>query len=235
MRRHEARLQAVVLRALRRLRRDLFRDVDEATVHSALARLDDPAVITPFRDAIVAAIQAVALAGADFGREQVERFVYGTVKAVSGKQQSPLSVDWQLANNAAAQWALEYGYDLVRGITDTTRRRLQTEIQRFVTNGETLPQLTGRLEDVFGPVRAEMVAVTEVTRAYAEGNRASWRESGVIEQREWRTANDELVCPICGPLAGQIAGLDESFPDGSDGPPAHVRCRCWVVPVVTVD
>jgi hypothetical protein len=52
----------------------------------------------------------------------------------------------------------------------------------------------------------------------------------VIEYREWRTNADELVCPVCGPLAGQVIGLDEAFEGGIDGPPAHPRCRCWVVP-----
>lgn len=145
---------------------------------------------------------------------------------------SPLNIDWQLANNAAAEWARKYGYDLVNGITETTRRRLQQEIAQFVQNKESLPELIGRLEDVFGPVRAEIIGVTETTRAYAEGNRRAWKESGVIQKREWQTANDELVCPICGPLSGKVVGLDEPFPGGIDGPPAHPRCRCWVLPVV---
>lgn len=38
------------------------------------------------------------------------------------------------------------------------------------------------------------------------------------------------MCPVCGPLAGRLVGLDEPFADGIDGPPAHPRCRCWVVP-----
>lgn len=227
----EADLQRTTHRALRQLRLDLFRDVSAETVHTVTARLDDRRVITPFRDRIVAALQDIALAGADFGREQVERHVFG-VKALEHKQDDPLSIDWQLANNAAAAWARRYGFELVRGMVDTTRDRLQREIADFITNSETMPQLTRRLKDVFGPVRAELVAVTETTRAFAEGNRAAWRESGIIEQREWRTANDELVCPICGPLANTVAGLDESFGGGIDGPPAHPRCRCWVVPVV---
>jgi SPP1 gp7 family putative phage head morphogenesis protein len=225
MRRMEAAMQEAVLTGLQRLRRDLFRDLDGIAVSLAVQRLDDERVTTPFRDRIVAAVQAVALAGAAFGQEQVERFVFGTVKA-SG----PLAIDWELANNDAAEWALRYGYELVRGLLNTTRQRLVVEIDRFIRNSETLPQLVKRLEPLFGPVRAEMVAVTEVTRAYAEGNAAAWRASGVIQKREWRTANDELVCPWCGPRNGRQYALDDR--DGT--PPAHPRCRCWSVPVVEI-
>jgi hypothetical protein len=78
---------------------------------------------------------------------------------------------------------------------------MQLEITRWIDNGETLPQLIERLVPLFGEKRAELIAVTEVTRAFAEGNMVAWRESGVIQKRRWNTANDELVCPICGPLA----------------------------------
>ena len=35
---------------------------------------------------------------------------------------------------------------------------------------------------MFSPERARLIAVTEVTRAYAEGNRQAWKASGVIEE-----------------------------------------------------
>ena len=40
----------------------------------------------------------------------------------------------------------------------------------------------------------------------------------------WNTNNDELVCDICEPLNQKEKG--DGW-DESDGPPAHVRCRCW--------
>jgi hypothetical protein len=71
-----------------------------------------------------------------------------------------------------------------------------------------------------------MIAVTEVTRASVEGERAQVRElaaQGVVLVATWQTANDELVCPVCGPRNGRREG------DGWDSPPpAHPRCRCWL-------
>lgn len=153
-----------------------------------------------------------------------------------GKQLDGLSADWQLANNAAAEWARHYGFDLVRGITNTTRDRLQREIASFVQNGETLGQLRERLADVFGAARAKVIAITETTRAFGKGNREAWRESGVVNGRRWNTNKDELVCPICLALDGQIVGLDEPFQHPTlgpiDGVPGHPGCRCWETPEV---
>lgn len=228
MRRMEREFEAAVGRALNGLRLDLVRGLNDDNVGQLVARLDDEAVARPFQDAVVGQLRRIAVAGSEFGREQVEQFVFGTRKAA-------LEVGvWELANTAAAQWAMSYGYELVRGLLATTRDRLQAEVAEYIRNSETIGQLVARIrgDSGFGEARARMVAITEVTRAYAEGNRVAWRASGVIERRRWNTNADELVCPVCGPLSGQVTGLDEPFAGDVDGPPAHPRCRCWATPVV---
>ncbi len=227
MRRYEREFEAAVTAALDRLRRAIQRDISDDNVQDMIARLNDDAVTRPFQDAIVTELERVALAGSEFGRLQVEGDVFG-VKALE-------MTAWDLANNAAAQWAIGYGYDLVRGLLDTTRDRLQIEIAEYINNSQTIGQLIERITagGVFGQPRAHAIAVTEVTRAYAQGNLAAWRASGVVEGKQWNTNNDELVCPVCGPLAGQVVALDEPFPGNIAAPPAHPRCRCWIVPKVT--
>ena len=69
-----------------------------------------------------------------------------------------------------------------------------------------------------------MIAVTEITRAAAEGvklTQETLRSSGLSFERIWRTANDELVCPVCGPLNGKP---EREW--GGVEPPAHPNCRC---------
>ncbi len=184
-------------------------------------------------------LQKIAEAGADFGREQIEREVLGTVK-----QGDPLAINWDLANNDAAQWALNYAGQLIRDMTGARVRRVQQEIARNIELGESIGQLRQRLETMFDANRADMIAATEVTRAFAEGNMAAWRESGLVELRRWNTANDELVCPICGPLHNMVVALEDDYnAQRSDNqsaivvsaPPAHPRCRCWLTPVVVND
>ena len=121
------------------------------------------------------------------------------------------------------------------GVTESTKEAVREAVATWIETGAPLGDLARALTPTFGPIRAEMIAATEVTRAYAEANGMVWRrlgEQGIIFKREWRTARDERVCPVCGPLDGVIVGLEEKFPGGLAGPPAHPRCRCWVVPKV---
>lgn len=137
-----------------------------------------------------------------------------------------IGVDWTLINERAATWARQYTYDLVTGINQTTQAMLNNAISDYYTNGMTIGDLENMIAPSFGPVRAEMIAVTEVTRSSVQGELALSEElrAGGIQMREvWNTNNDELVCPICGPHNQQAMG------DGwEEPPPAHPRCRCWV-------
>lgn len=235
MRRMEREATEKLFAALQLWGRRLFRDVKPDSIALLTTRLDDPEFNKPLRDAMIAVLQEVAVAGADFGQTQIERELMG-VKAIPPRV-GVGAIDWTAANTDALQWAIEYGYSLIRGIVDTTRAQVAREIRYFIDNSITIGQLRDRLMagNLFSRARAERIAVTETTRAYAEGNTAAWRASGVVEGREWMTAVDELVCPLCGPLHGKIAKLNEPFPGGIDNPPRHVSCRCWVLPVVIGD
>ena len=139
----------------------------------------------------------------------------------------PIGIDWALANQYAANWAREYSFELIRGINNTSRRAVQDAVASYFEQGLTRADLETRLASIFGPTRAEMIAVTETTRASVAGERA-WaeelRKQGVEMIEVWETHKDDLVCPICAPLDGKPKG--EAWTDAT-GPPAHVRCRCW--------
>ncbi len=231
LRRFERQGTEKLTSALSKLRRGLFAGLNADSIGQVVTRLNDPKIMQPFKDTVDSLLQEWALAGADFGREQVERTIFGTKQVVSG-----IAVDWTLANEAAGAWAQGYSFELVNGIKSTTRTTLQREIAGFTDSGETFQQFSRRLEasELFSKGRAELIATTEVTRAYAQGNKAAWKESGVVEGQEWNTANDELVCPICGPLDGEQTGLDDDFENGVNFP-AHPRCRCWPTPVTVGD
>lgn len=132
-------------------------------------------------------------------------------------------IDWGLANERAEAWARTYTFKLVTGINDTTRRGLQQAIGDYFTQPTTLGALRTQLERWYNPVRADMIATTEVTRAATQGELETVRqigEQGLRLKPVWQTNNDELVCPICGPRHNQ------EIKDGQY-PPAHPRCRCW--------
>lgn len=136
----------------------------------------------------------------------------------------PIGVDWTLVNERAVNWARQYTFDLVRGLQDTDRRMLQEAVGAYFEQGQTIGDLHERIARSFGPVRAEMISVTEVTRAASEGEQAVAKElaaQGIEMVPVWQTNNDELVCPLCGPRHGK------QITDGVY-PPLHPRCRCWV-------
>lgn len=143
-----------------------------------------------------------------------------------------IGVDWALINIEAVKWARDYSFKLVKGIDETTQKQLRQYISAWIeTPGATMGDLFGKLAGLssFGSKRARMIAVTEVTRAYAEGNRASakvYEDEGLLTWvRTWETNNDGLVCDLCIALHNKTAeGTDGPYPDGSYSPPRHPRC-----------
>jgi hypothetical protein len=138
---------------------------------------------------------------------------------------TPVGVDWAIVNRHAIEWANRYGFELVQGITETTRQTLADAVGNFFSQGQTLGDLRGALEPAFGTVRADLIASTEITRAAVQGELDLVQEldaQGIRMAAVWQTSEDEAVCPICGPLQGtteDVWGLP---------PPAHPRCRCWL-------
>ncbi len=141
-----------------------------------------------------------------------------------------VGIDWNLVNRKVVEYAEKYTYQLVRGITETTRNFFQEKFSEWINSGKPLRDLIDELTPLFGEVRAEMIAITETTRLFQEGNLLAWLESGVVSGFIYQTSEDELVCPICSPNANMEYALD----DMEHSPPLHVRCRCWSKPRVNI-
>ncbi len=77
-----------------------------------------------------------------------------------------------------------YSADLIKGLTDDALRRINTELQLASLGGRTFPELMKNIganldsPSVFGTIanRSEMIARTEVSRAYSLGYRARGNE-----------------------------------------------------------
>ena len=158
--------------------------------------------------------------------------IYSDQAAVMLEELPFLGIDWAIFNADASRWARQYTFELVTGLNLTSERAVREAIISYFEQGWTQQQLTNALAPTFGPVRAEMIAVTETTRAAVEGEsdvvRRLEEDSGIIMRPFWLTANDEIAdaCPICGPRNEK-----EIRPDNEtrgEYPPAHPRCRCLV-------
>ncbi len=186
-------------------------------------------------------------AGPDFGdifdgedaeaEGELARYVFETrlagIEAVS--KTLGVSVDWTGVRTDALHQARLYVGTLIRGINQTTLEAVRTAVTGFVetprfTMGDLVRSL---LDSAFSPDRAWMIAATEVTRAYADGQVAAMGEvrkefPDLRVTKTWFTNNDDIVCPVCGPLDGVEVGMDAVFVDGIEQPPAHPKCRCWM-------
>lgn len=97
--------------------------------------------------------------------------------------------------------------------------------------GESAQAIADALRGVLDDERwAHMVAVTETTRAVSAATQDTY-ERNHIAAKEWLTAEDDRVCPIChgneDEGAVPLAGL---FASGVPSPPAHPNCRCALIP-----
>jgi len=133
---------------------------------------------------------------------------------------------------------------LITGIDETTLDDVRSAVSMFIqtpgmTIGDTMSamSITGMQREM----RSLRIAVTEITNAYATAEQLAGEQlqsefPDVRVIKRWWTNNDDLVCPICGPLHGKIVGIGEKFSTdlGDDNivvnerPPAHPNCRCWL-------
>lgn len=200
-------------RKLMRLLRARF----DGELDAVMAELGDPPDLNRLTSAFWETQAGLMLADL---RPEIE-----TLALIAGQRliETGIGVDWMLVAERAAAWAERYAYELVRGINERTRAVLQRQVAQYFREPTEIGALRRQLEPIFGPVRAEMIAVTEVTRAASEGERLTVAEAQAQGMRLtpiWHTNRDELVCSICAPRDGKPI-LDGQYP------PAHPRCRCW--------
>lgn len=134
------------------------------------------------------------------------------------------------------------------GLTPAQARavaNLRSSLAEQVRAGELtrrqMDHFTGNYAGRLHRIRAERIARTETSFAYNMGMLQRMREEtnsgnvrGVVV-KEFLTADDEKVCPHCGPLDGETIELEQTFPGATRKlpnlltPPLHPGCRCAIV------
>lgn len=144
-------------------------------------------------------------------------------------------------------------YKFAQAVGKSSQNKLRATLVQGQKLGESIPQLTNRVKEVFEGVdptratsaRAEMIARTESAQAYTVGTRQVWQETGVVQGATWLASTN--ACPFCEEMDGVEVRLDTPFftvgqslsvPyaekvitmnfDYRDilGPPLHPQCRC---------
>lgn len=134
---------------------------------------------------------------------------------------SGIEVDWGLVNQDAVNWSKEFAADRVKAITETTRLQIGEIVSDGLTNGWGIDEIADAISKStgFSESRSEVIAITEVTTAFAEANERAWVAAGYAPARfkpsahprcrcrlqphtmpdgtkvlVWHTARDERVC-----------------------------------------
>ncbi|GAP53495.1 head morphogenesis protein [Arthrobacter sp. Hiyo6] len=120
---------------------------------------------------------------------------------------------------------------LIKEISKTNLTLIRKSIETSIAMGESVSDTINRVQLVIrNPVRAEMIARTELVNAYQIGLKLFAYETGAIS-KTWQ-AKQAGACRICAPLNGVTVKIDEAFVSGIGPilqPTAHPRCRCDLI------
>ena len=141
--------------------------------------------------------------------------------------------------------------DMADSYNDTTLKLLKTELNDGLANGESLVELSARIEQVYdfrNKAGAIALARSEAFNVANMASREAYIQSDVVKTVKWFTAQDERVCQYCGPMHGKTVGVKDNWfkkgdvMTGSEGgqlkldyrtitnPPLHTNCRCEIKP-----
>ena len=122
----------------------------------------------------------------------------------------------------ALDWIKFRSLTLAKSINKTTLEALRRELSLGFEAGESIQQLTKRIEGYFegnAKARAEMVSRTEVISAYNEGHLHRYELEGV-DKSEFYASVD--ACEECLSYDGEVFITKEAH----GIIPVHVNCRC---------
>jgi len=133
-------------------------------------------------------------------------------------------------------------------VNETTAGLLKDEIVDALNLGESIPEISKRVDTVFNfseKYRSKRIARTEVIGATNDGQLAAYNEAG-MKGKAWITARDEKV-RSSHQIDGQVVEITASFTtldgsklnypgDRSTGAPAGdiINCRCTVRPIKNI-
>ena len=146
---------------------------------------------------------------------------------------------------------------VAKEINTETEKQIRATLAQGMRENETIQELTARIMHVFGTAstyRAYMIARTEAAMAENYSDVVAWEQTGVVESKQWFTAEDEHVCGFCHEMDGVTITLKQSFFNKGDvmmfedkngkphemmlgfrtigEPPLHPNCRCVLLPIL---
>jgi HK97 family phage portal protein len=126
-----------------------------------------------------------------------------------------------------------------KSMIETDKDKLIDIITDGVRGGSSIPEISTRIRDTFADyskTQSDRIVRTEVANAASTAQIDAWKQTGVVEGKEWITSDP---CPECEPYDGEVVGLDKNFYSASEfaegDPPLHPNCKCAIVPVIDME
>lgn len=124
-----------------------------------------------------------------------------------------------------------------KSMLETDQDILTNIISDGIRQGLSVPQIKDGIKSEFANIRerqAKVITRTEVLRASNGAALDAFKQSGVVEGKQWLTAGAEDECAS---YEGKIETLDGTFYKSEnvfqDGdPPLHPNCKCVLLPVL---
>lgn len=124
----------------------------------------------------------------------------------------------------------------------TTEKNIRKAIDKGLQEGLGIRDIAQNISKVYeNRIKNDAVTIarTEVAIATGEADAKAYEQSGVVEQLQWKTAEDELVRESHMWVNLQIVNRGDTFSNGleypgQDGAPIEevVNCRCVALPIV---
>ena len=122
---------------------------------------------------------------------------------------------------------------LAAGINKTTFKELAPTLEEGIRAGESIEQITTRVNTVYDKIdrfRAAAIARTEVSTASNFGALEGYRQTGIRFKQWINFAPPDPERENCGP-SPEVRRIDQLFSNGLDAPPVHPNCVCTTIPV----
>lgn len=124
-----------------------------------------------------------------------------------------------------------------QSMLDTDRDTLIKILTDSLQDGKSVPEIRGAIQAEFDTIsknQAQRITRTEILRASNQGALDAYKQSGIVEGKQWLTAG---AVDECEAYDGQVESLEGSFygskSEFADGdPPLHPNCRCVLLPVI---
>jgi SPP1 gp7 family putative phage head morphogenesis protein len=142
-----------------------------------------------------------------------------------------IATAFEVTNPHVKKWIEDYVFKFSENLEAVNTEKLRRILEEGFESGKSIPEIMTGVKECFDSwdiYRAEIISRTETSRASNEAAIEAYRQSGVVEQKQWLTAPD--CCDICADLDGEVVALEDTFFDDDYGdgmaPPLHPNCRC---------